>query len=60
MKSARYKVDIFRIYGYKIFADSQENLNVQYSISGMFTLPDGTEQYMDDEKEMINCASQDL
>jgi len=58
MASAGFKVDIFNIAAHKVFTDSQGNVNIQYSISGMNVLPNGTEQMMDNKKEIINCSSQ--
>lgn len=60
MASAGYKVDIFSVAAHKIFTDSQNSVNVQYSISGMTILPSGKEQFMDNEKKMINCSSQNI
>jgi hypothetical protein len=51
------KTDIFSISAHKVFTDSQNNINAQYSISGMQYLS-SEEILMDDKKEMINCVSQ--
>ena len=51
-------VDIFNISAHKIFTDSQNNVNVQYSISGMYVHPSGEEQMMAKTKGFIDCSSQ--
>lgn len=50
--------EIFTVYAHKVFTDSQNNINAQYSILGMHVLSNGKEQSMDDKKQMINCVSQ--